>query len=150
MFQRSWHCSGGAHPTGGTHCHSDCYHRGILLVEVYIECRNLINILHSTPDRRKKTNKSDFAVSANIAYGQVNLEAERAGGASEEYEDLISWQDLVIVDGTMNQLNIQLLMNSLLANRRHQRMLQHKSTDGRTLNIVCIVNITILAQEIDD
>ena len=59
-----------------THCCSDCYNHGILLVEVYIECRNLINILHSTPDRRKKTNKSDFAVSANIAYGQVNLEGE--------------------------------------------------------------------------
>ena len=26
-------------------------------------------------------------MSANIAYGQVNLEAERAGGASGEYED---------------------------------------------------------------
>ena len=39
------------------------------------------NVLH----RRNKSGKSDFAVSANMAYGQVKLEG--LGDVSREYED---------------------------------------------------------------
>ena len=39
----------------------------------------------NTYNRRRKSGKSDFVVSANMAYGQVKLEA--LGDVGEEYED---------------------------------------------------------------
>ena len=67
--------------------------------------------------RQRKSGKSDFAVSANMAYGQVKL-----GGLVESMRIQTSWLDLdevgEEVEGTMNQQDVQLPMSSLLVNQR--------------------------------
>ncbi|MCG8621107.1 MAG: hypothetical protein MJE68_03760 [Proteobacteria bacterium] len=73
--------------------------------------------------RWRKSGKSDFAVSANMAYGQVTL--GDLGDAGGEYEDPDKLARSVRGgrgggENYMNQQDVQLPMSSLLVNQRLQ------------------------------
>ena len=75
-------------------------------------------------NRWRKLGKSDFAVSANVAYGEVKLEA--LGDVDGEYEE----PDKLTRSGQAGEGNyeptadVQLPMNPLLVNQRLHCMLQ--------------------------
>ena len=76
----------------------------------------MINIYN----RRRKSGRNDFAVSVNMAYGQVKLGT--SGDVEGEYEDpdrlAIDLDN--VVEGAMNQQDAQLSVNPLVVNQRHQ------------------------------
>jgi hypothetical protein len=53
----------------------------------YVKLNCKYDNTHMVHNRRKKSGKSDFAVSANMAYGQVKLEALGESTVGGEYED---------------------------------------------------------------